>query len=127
MSLLIVLDTNILFRDPLMNGADAVAIKDAAVQLGYIVSIPEIVLDEMVNKRTNQLADAANILTKSIKTAQTLGLRVDDIIQSDGELAEVMQTYRLQLNDLFPESTRLPYPNESHSRVAARAIKSTVC
>ena len=60
--MLIVLDTSVVFSDPLLDKADALAVNASADKLGHRLTLPQVVFDEAVQKRREQTEEAVSKL-----------------------------------------------------------------
>ena len=119
--MLLVLDSNIVFRDWRLEGADSTAILDAAMKLGYEVVLPEVVVDEVINKRANEAADATQRMKSEAYKLKSLGVVLEPTIPPAEELLKANETYIALLDQVFPANRRLPYPTASHASIAERA------
>lgn len=120
--MLIVLDTNVVFSDPRLEKADALAVKNAADKLGYRLTLPEVVFDEAIGKRKEQIKETVHKLISALRELKSRGIEHDPVIPGDSDISEAIAKYTSHLNRLFPQDVRLPYPEEAHAAVAQRAI-----
>ncbi|MCH8109686.1 MAG: DUF4935 domain-containing protein, partial [Chloroflexi bacterium] len=120
--MLIVLDTNVVFSDPLLNKAPAVTVNDTADKPCHRLTLPQVVFDEAVQKRREQAEEAVRKLRTALAGLNHLGLKPNLVVPGDGDIDKAIAEYTGHLDRLFPVDTRLPYPNESHDIIALRAM-----
>ena len=120
--MLVILDTNILFSDPLLSNAHAISVRDAAAHLGYSLNIPEVVFNEAVGKwRERAEAFRAKAQSAHDESGELEITWTGNILSANDVLISVSK-YTSKLETIFPASTRLTYPAVSHADVMARAV-----
>jgi len=95
MSIEVILDTNILRKDFLRSGTDFKVLLDYVKKTGGRISIPRIVLDEIINLYARELASHVQKLEKSKNTLGRLGADIN--IESMPNIASVVERYKTNL------------------------------
>ncbi len=120
----IILDANILLRDPRMKGADFKVLLDGLSLVPIKLFVPQVVLDEVVNKARETFTEANDAITKhNRKLAQF----VDDesrlsLVQFD--IANEVLAYKIWLTETLHAIgvTFIPYPDVPHKEVVQREL-----
>ena len=96
--MIIVLDSNILFSDPLLDKAHGLTVRDVAERLGYQIVLPQIVYDEAIQKRREQIEDAVKKRDAAYRDLDQRRLKFDRATIGDGEIAEAVDRYAAELD-----------------------------
>lgn len=122
----VVLDTNALYADPLLENAAGVALRDAAERLGYRLLLPQVVFDEAVQKQREKIVQATSKLKDAARLLDGYRLALPLDIPTDAGFAEAIDAavlqYRSELAKLFVGDDRLPYPDDTQQSMAERAL-----
>jgi hypothetical protein len=120
----ILLDSNIYCSDHQLEGNAFRVFLGGLPRIGGRLLVPQIVLDEVVNKYRERLLTLADDLRRLRHEAQRL-LRRDVVQQlSDEALKEEVQRYERYLREQLSTlgATILPYPATSHEQLVRRAL-----
>jgi len=123
--LLVVLDTNVLIQHRQLDTPIIKTLLDEAERTGHIIHVPQVVIDETVNKYGEDLRDAVKKTENELKDVSKI---LDQPLTSPTtmiDLAKAEKDYREKLETTFKIANRkiLEYPSASHQKVVARALK----
>lgn len=122
----IVFDTNILYEDFFLRGAQVVDICETARQNNIEVYIPEVVYDEIVNQYREKLdeiqkeIDSSANKVRRISTTLSLNNPINEVARN-----QLLDEYPSILNQRLEELNikKLPYPAIPHKEIVARDLK----
>lgn len=120
--MLVTVDANILFGDPFLKGAGATAAKIAAPQLGFQLALTEVVLAEALGKFAQRVKDTQGKFKALSRELTELGFNSPQSAPSQPEIDAVVHKYPSALEAVFPEETRIPFPNVSLQTLVERAV-----
>ncbi|MFC1943527.1 hypothetical protein ACFLWO_02985 [Chloroflexota bacterium] len=105
------MDANIIFGDPFLRGAGATSAKVAADQIGYPLTLTEVVLTEAQGKFYQRLNDGTGKLIKLSRELAELGFNPISSIPSQSERELTTSRYLDALEPIFPKEIRIPIPD----------------
>jgi hypothetical protein len=116
----IVIDTNIFFRDFMLDGTEFRTLFSELPRLGYSLSIPKLVFDETVNKFYDEIKKIYDNARKiGISALQFSKFEKSKVFPENAK--EIYQTYFTNtLKSLNPEL--VDYPEISHQEIVERAL-----
>lgn len=120
----IVFDTNILVQDLRLKGALFRVLFDSLLKISNTLHVPEVVLDEAVNKYRRRLEAVVSTMSSSVEDASWLlgrklhtQLKHDDVLDETRKYKEWLER---QLKSNHAEI--LPYPKKTHKDVVTRLL-----
>jgi len=116
------MDANIIFGDPFLKGAGATSAKVAADQIGYRLTLTEVVLAEAQGKFTQRLKGATGKLITLSRELAELGFNSTPSGLTQLEIEAVASKYLGTLEAIFPSEMRIPIPAVSHQILVQRAV-----
>ncbi len=120
--MLVTIDANIIFGDPFLKGAGATSARVAADQIGYRLTLTEVVLAEAQGKFTQRIKDATGKLMTLSRELAELGFNPTPPVPSQREIEVVTSKYLGTLEAIFPSEMRIPIPDVSHQILVQRAV-----
>ena len=128
MTILIIPDTNVLFSDPFLEGAQVKTILAVEDHTDIRLSIPELVIDELRNhieKRLASTVNRADKLRRDYATLSGLNPHLIDIRISQDQREIVLSRFEERIQQLTDEGRVLGYPAPSSRELAQRSIRGT--
>lgn len=124
MRTLVVLDSNTLCADYGLSSANFRHLTDATIHIGIHVYVPALVLDEVVNRFKEDVAQAREELRRAEQKLAKLSAMLKEPINAESDLRPLEDDYRVWLqNELEIRGfVILPYPTVSHAVVVARDL-----
>lgn len=121
----VVLDTNIIFSDFHLKGAKIKNLCESTKSIGGVVYIPELVIDESINKYKEQLQLGNSKIDKGISDLKRLiGKTVFENPITDkyiiDEVDEYQKGFRKQIKNLGIKI--IPYPTIKHQELVKRDL-----
>lgn len=120
----VIIDSNTIIGDFFMKSPNFTLLLDNSKNKQIDLYIPQIVIDEVVNKYEQQLSKIGNDLITSIKKYNKLS--ESEIISpiTETEIQKKVEDYRYRILKIFNESlaTILDYPKVDHSVLAKKAM-----
>jgi len=120
--MLVTMDANIIYGDPFLRGAGAISAIVAADQIGYQLTLTEVVLTEAQGKFNQRLIDGTGKLMRISRELGALGLDPVSSIPSQTERDLAASKYLEALEPIFPKEIRIPIPDIPHQILVQRAI-----
>ena len=118
----LVLDTNVFVQDFRMEGAAFSALLNNYKVVADSVIIPKVVYQETINQFSKKLEIEANALNKASKNITRLtGVAATNIVDTDGIIESYIKHFDSKFKSIEHEITE--YPDISHEKIAAKAIK----
>ena len=121
--MIVAFDTNALLKDPTLTGVHAIAILEGETQLGYELLMPEVVMTEALSKRRERLRDVASQISRLRNQTASLNLGTQMSPPDDSEIEKALESYREQLENIFPAGSRIPLPSISQEDMLKRATQ----
>lgn len=121
----IVLDTNIIFQDPRMSGPNFQILLELLKQKEIKIYLPQVVVDEVINKFKNKIQSIHDTIDKEINALQRLMADSIDPVLDEDTIDLGVQEYVDYLNSVINEYGIhiIPYPDIPHEKVAKRAME----
>jgi hypothetical protein len=117
----VVLDANVLVADFRLEGASATALLSHSALKSVEVGVPQVALDEAINKYRDDAVRATADVSKLLASLKRLGVASDLPIDSVDDLSEAYADSIKKRLKKYGIST-LPYPDVSHEQLARLAI-----
>jgi hypothetical protein len=117
----VVLDANVLRADPRLNSPHGQAFRYQVRELRVQMAVPEVALEEAVNRYRRDLENAAQELRRASRTIERMGIACAADVDVATEVQRYEQGIRATLDELRAEI--LPYPTTPHSDLARRAME----
>jgi len=121
----VVFDTNIFCSDYYMSGASFRILKDGAHLIPAEIYVPEVVIDEVVNRYREDVAEAIEAHEKATNVIRRLLPEISANFQispvSSNEMSDKYQAWFLNELKLLGVKV-LPYPKVTHKEVVARDL-----
>lgn len=120
----VVLDSNILIADFNLQTPSFTVLFESSRNKRIDLFIPQVVLDEVVNKYEQQISKMhSEINTQIRKYNKVTSNTFENPIKSES-LEEAVNTYRVKIKSIFEENavTVLPYPDVDHAVLARKAM-----
>lgn len=113
----IVLDTNILASDFAFKGPSFETLVQGIPRVGHVLAIPQLVLDELINKYQEEYRRALN-------SQRRLGVGVEGPIhpQDLSSLEDATDSYRDYVHRRLPFAKIMKYPDIPHEQLVRRAL-----
>ncbi len=121
----VVLDSNIFVSDFRMEGTAFRVLLSAAPRVGITLCVPQLVLDEVVNKYREQLRGVAAKYVSVARSWQRMTTERLPPIADDCGVAEHSHAYAEHLRTTLAsvDAKILPYPDVSHEKLVRRALE----
>lgn len=119
----VVIDSNVIIRDFHMDGSSFRVFRSEATRAGHQIFIPEVVIEEVVNKYSELLQQRADKLESAIRNVEQHA-RIDlrSPIDAD-EIKKLQVNYRDELDEkLLSISTTISFPTTPHETLVRRAL-----
>jgi hypothetical protein len=122
----VVLDSNILIADFNLQTPNFTVLFESSRNKRIDLFIPQVVLDEVVNKYEQQISKMYTEITTQIKKYNKLTSNSFENPIATNSIQESVNTYRDKINGIFEENaiTILPYPVVDHKVLARKAMLS---
>jgi len=123
--MLVVLDANTLVADFRLQGTHFGLLLDTKKRLGMKLCVPEVVLEETVNKFRERVEDHLQAVARNVgELGKLVSLESKGLVGDLPDSDQVVKDYRLQLQELFKTHSIkvLPVPQVEHSDIIARDL-----
>ena len=120
----VILDTNVIFEDFNFRKTNTQILLSEVKEGNLALLIPEIVLDEAVNKYRQRLEKGQKDITSELETLGELAQQVFKSPIATQQVEQLANEYRARLDQLFKDYgiTIIPYPTTDHRFLANKAM-----